>query len=72
MAKTKTLIDWFRNGTEDELIRLLNKYFKNDFENLWCDNKGRCPEDENGDLLYPCPCIDDCKKRCLREMRFKV
>lgn len=72
MTKNKTMLELFRTGTEDELLRMLDKHFESAFENLWCDGKGPCPEDENGDLIFPCPHIGDCKLRCLRETRFKV
>lgn len=70
MSKKKTLIEWFRTGTEEELARLLTKCFdRSHWGDLWCDGKGPCPKE---DLEDRCPFSDECIARCLNERKFSV
>lgn len=71
MRKT-TMLDLFRTGSDDDLIKFLEKYLDETggFSNLYCDGKGNCPEDdlpEDG-----CPFTRDCERRCLTQRRFAV
>ncbi len=71
MSKT-TMLDLFRNGDNDDLIKFIEKYLdKNgDFSNLYCDGNGNCPEEDWLEGL--CPFTRECELRCLTQRYFTV